>query len=207
MRIERGIMKKSFIKIVAVLLLLVLTVAPLTSCKKDIYYVRLEIKDMGYIILELDRVSAPRTVDNFVSLVKRGFYDGLTFHRVIEGFMIQGGDPEATGYGGSGKEIVGEFLANGYANPISHKRGVISMARSNDPNSASSQFFIVTDDSAARALDGLYAGFGYVVEGMQVVDRITSLTAPLATDGNGGGIPYEKQAVIVKAEVLRNYEK
>jgi peptidyl-prolyl cis-trans isomerase B (cyclophilin B) len=200
-------MKKSIIKLIAVLLLLVSVVLPVTSCKKDIYYVRMEIKNMGYIILELDRVSAPKTVDNFVSLVKSGFYDGLTFHRVIEGFMIQGGDPEATGYGGSDKEIFGEFLANGYGNPISHKRGVISMARSNDYNSASSQFFIVNDDAAARSLDGLYAAFGYVIEGMQVVDKITGTTGPLATDGNGGGIPYEKQAVIVKAEVLKNYKK
>ncbi|MBE7050252.1 MAG: peptidylprolyl isomerase [Ruminococcaceae bacterium] len=115
---------------------------------------------------------APRTAENFIALVKEGFYDGLTFHRVIEGFMAQGGDPEGTGFGGSEKTIVGEFESNGYENSLSHQRGVVSMARSNDPNSASSQFFICYDD--ASFLDGDYAAFGRVIEGMEVVDTFLS---------------------------------
>ena len=115
---------------------------------------------------------APKTAENFLSLVSEGFYDGLTFHRVIEGFMAQGGDPEGTGMGGSENTIPGEFESNGYYNPLSHQRGVVSMARSNDPNSASSQFFICYDD--ASFLDGDYASFGFVTEGMEVVDTFLS---------------------------------
>lgn len=124
------------------------------------------------IKLELYPDAAPITVENFEDLVKSGFYDGLIFHRVIEGFMIQGGDPEGTGMGGSGKNIKGEFAANGVKNPIKHTRGVISMARSMMPNSASSQFFIMHKD--APHLDGNYAAFGKVVEGIEVVDEIAS---------------------------------
>ena len=134
--------------------------------------VHIKIKNDGVIKVELDAKAAPVTVANFEELVKKGFYDGLIFHRVIKGFMIQGGDPEGIGIGGSGKNIVGEFAANGFNNPISHKRGVISMARSNNPNSASSQFFIMHDDG--EYLDGNYAAFGKVVEGMDVVDRIAN---------------------------------
>lgn len=134
--------------------------------------VNIKIKNDGVIKVELDAKAAPITVANFEELVKKGFYDGLIFHRVIKGFMIQGGDPEGIGIGGSGKNIVGEFAVNGFNNPISHKRGVISMARSNNPNSASSQFFIMHDDG--EYLDGNYAAFGKVVEGMDVVDRIAS---------------------------------
>lgn len=134
--------------------------------------VNIKIKNDGVIKVELDAKAAPVTVANFEELVKKGFYDGLIFHRVIKGFMIQGGDPEGIGIGGSGKNIVGEFAANGFNNPISHKRGVISMARSNNPNSASSQFFIMHDDG--EYLDGNYAAFGKVVEGMDVVDRIAN---------------------------------
>ena len=134
--------------------------------------VNIKIKNDGVIKVELDAKAAPVTVANFEELVKKGFYDGLIFHRVIKGFMIQGGDPEGIGIGGSGKNIVGEFAVNGFNNPISHKRGVISMARSNNPNSASSQFFIMHDDG--EYLDGNYAAFGKVVEGMDVVDRIAS---------------------------------
>ena len=129
--------------------------------------------DGGIIKLELDKNAAPITVENFVSLAKAGFYDGLIFHRVIKDFMIQGGDPTGTGMGGSEKNIKGEFAMNGVPNPISHVRGVISMARSNNPNSASSQFFIVHKD--AKYLDGSYAAFGKVVEGIDVVDRIASV--------------------------------
>lgn len=124
------------------------------------------------IKLELEEQSAPITVENFKKLVREKFYDGLIFHRVIEGFMIQGGCPEGTGMGGPGYHIRGEFAANGIPNPIKHTRGVISMARAQDPNSAGSQFFIMHQD--APHLDGLYAAFGHVVEGMDVVDEIAS---------------------------------
>ena len=134
--------------------------------------VRIEMQDGGVIELELDRESAPITVENFVSLAKAGFYDGLTFHRIIAGFMIQGGDPVGNGTGGSGKNIKGEFAVNGVANKISHVRGVISMARARDYNSASSQFFIMHADG--KYLDGQYAAFGHVTSGMDVVDRIAN---------------------------------
>ena len=153
----------------------------------------LHIKDYGDIQLELDHQSAPLTCQNFEELVKKGFYDGLTFHRIIKGFMIQGGDPEGTGCGGSGKEILGEFKANGVNNTISHKRGVISMARSQWFNSASSQFFIC--DANDEFLDGQYAAFGHVVQGMEVVDKIASTK----TDRNDR--PVQK-VVIEKAEFV-----
>lgn len=128
------------------------------------------IKDYGDIMLELDRTQAPETVDNFLELANSGFYDGLSFHRIIKGFMMQGGDPDGDGYGGSDKSIKGEFETNGVKNSISHVRGTISMARGDDPDSASSQFFIVQDDSTN--LDGYYAGFGKVTSGMDIVDKI-----------------------------------
>ena len=136
----------------------------------------IEIKDLGRIKVELDEKAAPITVENFKNLVSKGFYNGLTFHRVIEGFMIQGGCPNGTGTGGSGTNIKGEFARNGVPNPLKHSRGVISMARSMMPNSASSQFFIMHKD--APHLDGSYAAFGHVVEGLDVVDAI----AACATD-------------------------
>ena len=136
-------------------------------------YVQLDVQGFGSIVLELNPAAAPLTVENFTGLVESGFYDGLTFHRIIYGFMIQGGDPEGTGYGGSEHTIKGEFAVNGWENPISHTRGVISMARSNNPDSASSQFFIVHQDSPH--LDGSYAAFGRVVVGMEVVDAIASV--------------------------------
>ena len=140
--------------------------------------VRITMQDGGVIDLELDAQAAPITVENFLKLVGEGFYDGLTFHRVIPGFMIQGGCPEGTGMGGPGWHIKGEFARNGVPNPIKHTRGVISMARAMDPNSAGSQFFIMHED--APHLDGGYAAFGHVVAGMDVVDRI----ADVATDYN-----------------------
>ena len=140
--------------------------------------VRITMQDGGVIDLELDAQAAPITVENFLKLVGDGFYDGLTFHRIIPGFMIQGGCPEGTGMGGPGWHIKGEFARNGVANPIKHTRGVISMARAMDPNSAGSQFFIMHED--APHLDGGYAAFGHVVAGMDVVDRI----ADVATDYN-----------------------
>ena len=125
------------------------------------------------ILIELDPAVAPNTVANFVSLVEKGFYDGVIFHRVIPDFMIQGGDPEGNGTGGADYTIKGEFSENGFENNLKHDRGVISMARSNDPNSASSQFFIMVKESTQ--LDGKYAAFGKVIEGMEVVDDIVSV--------------------------------
>ena len=139
--------------------------------------VQIEMSDGGIIKIELDPKAAPITCANFEKLVSEGFYDGLIFHRVIAGFMIQGGDPTGTGMGGSDENIKGEFKITGINNPLSHKRGVISMARSQRYNSASSQFFICHAD--ATFLDGQYAAFGHVVEGMEVDDR----TANVQTDG------------------------
>ena len=133
----------------------------------------IEMENGGVIELELYPEAAPKTVANFTKLVSEGFYDGLIFHRVIPGFMIQGGDPQGNGMGGAKDNVVGEFRANGFANPIKHTRGVISMARAYNPNSASSQFFIMHKD--APHLDGQYAAFGKVVSGMEVVDEIASI--------------------------------
>ncbi len=133
----------------------------------------IEMENGGQIKLELNPEAAPLTCKNFEMLVKRGFYDGLTFHRVIKGFMIQGGDPLGNGMGGADENIVGEFRANGHNNPIKHERGVISMARAYDPNSASSQFFIMHAD--APHLDGQYAAFGKVIEGIDTVDEIANI--------------------------------
>ncbi len=156
------------------------------------YFADIDIKDYGLITVELDQKAAPETVKNFINLANSGFYDGLTFHRIMEGFMMQGGDPTATGRGGSDKKIVGEFSENGYENPISHVRGTISMARSSgDYNSASSQFFIVHKDSAF--LDGKYAAFGKVTSGIEIVDKVCTDAKP--TDNNGT-IPFEQQPVI-----------
>lgn len=148
----------------------------------------IEMTDGGKITVELDEKAAPITVANFKKLVNGKFYDGLIFHRVIEGFMIQGGDPTGTGMGGSGTRIKGEFLQNGVPNYLPHKRGVISMARSAMPDSASSQFFICHKD--AGFLDGQYAAFGKVVDGMEVVDRI----ATVATDANDRPLTEQKIA-------------
>lgn len=161
------------------------------------YTANIDIKDYGTITVELDPSAAPITCANFVELAESGFYDGLTFHRIIEGSMMQGGDPEGTGYGGSEHNIVGEFSSNGYDNPLSHTRGAISMARSNDPNSASSQFFIVQQD--ATFWDGDYAVFGYVTDGMDVVDAVCEAAQP--TDGNGT-IPADQQPVITSITIL-----
>ena len=136
--------------------------------------VRIEMENGGIIDIELYEDKAPITFANFKKLVSEGFYDGLIFHRVIAGFMIQGGDPTGTGCGGSSENIKGEFLANGIKNEISHVRGVISMARSQNMNSASSQFFIMHADG--KFLDGQYAAFGKVVSGIEVVDEIAGVT-------------------------------
>lgn len=158
--------------------------------------VEIEMADGGKIVVELDEKSAPITVKNFQKLVSQHFYDGLIFHRVISGFMIQGGDPQGTGMGGSKETIKGEFRINGVANPVSHERGVISMARSQFYNSASSQFFICHAD--AKFLDGQYAAFGKVVEGMDVVDRIAD--TPTNRDDRPLCEQKMKQVRFVKAD-------
>ena len=149
--------------------------------------VRIEMENGGIIELELYPETAPITVANFEKLVKQKFYDGLIFHRVISGFMIQGGDPEGTGMGGSDENIKGEFLANGVKNNLSHTRGVISMARASNPNSASSQFFIMHQDGTF--LDGQYAAFGKVTKGIEVVDEIA------ATPTNAMDRPIKEQKI------------
>lgn len=165
------------------------------------HIVEIDVEDYGKITVELDADIAPITVTNFIDLVNDKFYDGITFHRIIEGFMIQGGDPTGTGYSGSSQKIKGEFEANGVENTISHVRGVISMARSDDYNSASSQFFIVHEDSTY--LDGNYAGFGKVIEGMEVVDEIAENTK---VEDSNGTVLKENQPVISSIRVIGNNE-
>nr|MBQ1577843.1 peptidylprolyl isomerase [Oscillospiraceae bacterium] len=156
-------------------------------------HAEIPVKDYGTIKLELDEGAAPITVANFIQLAQSGFYDGLTFHRIMDGFMIQGGDPDGNGTGGSKETIKGEFAKNGVSNPISHVKGTISMARSNDPNSARSQFFITVAD--ATFLDGSYAAFGRVTEGMEVAEQIAKDARPIDSNGT---IPPEQQPVIEK---------
>lgn len=162
-----------------------------------LHHAEIEVKDYGTIKVELDADTAPISVTNFVKLAQEHFYDGLTFHRIIDGFMIQGGDPEGTGRGGSDETIKGEFSENGVKNDISHERGVISMARSSDPDSASSQFFIVQSDSTY--LDGQYAAFGHVTEGMDIVDQICKDAKP--TDNNGT-ISADEQPVMTSVTIV-----
>lgn len=161
------------------------------------HHVTISVQDYGDIQVELYGDEAPITVTNFLKLAEEGFYDGLTFHRIIDGFMIQGGDPLGNGTGGSGQEIKGEFAANGVDNPLKHTRGAISMARSQYPDSASSQFFIVHQDS--DYLDGNYAAFGYVTEGMEVVDQICADTP---VEDNNGTVAPENQPVIARVTVI-----
>ncbi len=160
------------------------------------YHAEIVVEGYGTIHLELYGDVAPRTVSNFVKLAKKGFYDGLTFHRIIDGFMIQGGDPEADGTGGSKKEIRGEFSENGFENNLKHERGVISMARGEDPDSASSQFFIV--QTTSPHLDGKYAAFGKVTSGMEIVDQICKDARP--TDDNGT-ISLDDQPIISEINI------
>lgn len=182
---------------------LLLLVGLLTACGGDKtvsgkHHVEIEIENYGTIAVELDADAAPVTVANFLKLAKEGFYDGLTFHRIINGFMMQGGDPEGTGMGGSEEKIKGEFSANGVQNTLSHTRGAISMARNAmSYDSASSQFFIVHQDSTF--LDGQYACFGYVTSGMEIVDRICEETP--VTDNNGT-VQDGCQPVIVSIRVI-----
>lgn len=159
--------------------------------------VEIEIENYGTIKAELDAQQAPLSVENFITLAKDGFYDGLTFHRIMKGFMMQGGDPSGNGSGGSDKTIKGEFANNGVENTLSHTKGAISMARSMDMDSASSQFFIVHEDSLF--LDNDYAVFGYVTEGMEIIDEICNSAEP--SDDNGT-IPPADQPVITSVKVI-----
>lgn len=164
------------------------------------HHVAIEVKDYGTIQVELDADVAPITVANFLNLAESGFYNGLTFHRIMEGFMMQGGDPEGTGMGGSDINIQGEFTGNGVNNPLSHTRGAISMARAGySMDSASSQFFIVHEDSLF--LDGQYACFGYVTEGLDIVDAVCAYGASVVIDDNGT-VPAEDQPGITSVTVI-----
>lgn len=174
----------------------------LTGCgakKYDsgLHHVEIDVQDYGVIAVELDADTAPISVENFCTLAEDDFYNGLTFHRIMDGFMIQGGDPDGNGNGGSDKTIKGEFSANGVENNISHVRGTISMARANDPDSASSQFFIVQTDSTF--LDGQYAGFGHVTSGMEIVDQICADTP---VEDNNGTVLWMYQPVISEIRVI-----
>ena len=185
-------MKKIIILFVSLILL--------TGCGENTQnpIVTMEIEDYGTITIELYPDMAPNTVANFVNLIEEGFYDGLTFHRSVPGFVLQGGDPNGDGTGGPGYTIKGEFSSNGYTqNTLSHTRGVISMARSRDNDSAGSQFFIVLDDSATYSLDGLYAGFGRVTEGMDIIDEIVA-NEEIADDTTGA---LAENVVITKVTV------
>ena len=184
-------------KLLTILCSFVLCIS-LFGCQKETknYIAKIEVENYGTITLKLEGKKAPITVQNFVDLAKSGFYDGLTFHRIIKGFMIQGGDPNGNGTGGSDKTIKGEFKDNGVKNNIKHKRGVISMARSLDYDSASSQFFIMQEDN--DSLDGQYAAFGHVTKGMKIVDQICEDADPM--DDNGT-IAESKQPVIKTIKV------
>ena len=162
-----------------------------------LHHVEITIQDFGTISVELDADTAPITVANFLKLAEEGFYDGLTFHRIMSGFMIQGGDPQGDGFGGSDENIIGEFAVNGIENNLSHTRGAISMARAKAYNSASSQFFIVHEDSLF--LDGQYACFGYVTDGIEVVDAICDAVTPI--DDNGTVLAAD-QPVIESVKVI-----
>ncbi len=194
--------KKKVLKVLAIIALGVI----LTGCKEDKkdtlsgkYKIEIDLKDYGVIKATLDADNAPITVENFLKLVDEKFYDGLTIHRVVKDFVIQGGDPKGTGEGGSDKTITGEFASNGISNPLSHKRGALSMARSNDYNSASSQFFIVQKD--ATSLDGDYAVFGYVTEGMEIVDKIVDDITPMDEMGT---VEKEKQPIITSIKKVND---
>ena len=160
------------------------------------HHAEIQVKDYGTITVELDADTAPITVTNFVNLAKDGFYDNLTFHRIMDGFMIQGGDPNGDGTGGADQTIKGEFSSNGVENEISHTRGTISMASAQDPDSASSQFFIVQEDS--DYLDGNYAAFGHVTSGMEIVDQICK---DVPVEDDNGTVKAENQPVIEKITI------
>lgn len=190
-------------RLISYVVVFTMVVAGLCACggsadySSGTHHAEITIKNYGTLKLELDADTAPITVANFAKLAEEGFYDGLTFHRIISGFMIQGGDPDGNGTGGSDETIKGEFSSNGVENNISHKRGVISMARSADPDSASSQFFIMHQDN--DYLDGEYAAFGKVTEGMEIVDKICEDTP--VTDANGT-VEAKDQPVIESIKMI-----
>lgn len=192
---------KKYLKYILILIVVIVLIIGLLwpGNKTKQIKVEMNITDYGKIVLELDRDNAPITVDNFVKLVNEKFYNGLTFHRIINNFMVQGGDPLKNGTGGSKNTIKGEFSSNGVNNKISHKRGVISMARSQDMNSASSQFFIMHKDNTS--LDGNYAAFGKVISGIEVVDKIEESVSSLGDEN--GLIPVDKQPVIEYIKVIK----
>ena len=195
---------KKYVKYGIILgLILTFIIGILWPTKRNIYNVEISIKDYGIIKLELDGDEAPITVANFIKLVNEKFYDGLTFHRIYDGFMIQGGDPNGDGTGGSEETIKGEFSSNGIENNISHERGVISMARNSYSNdSASSQFFIMQETNTG--LDGYYAAFGKVTSGIEIVDKIVETVASLGDEN--GLIPSENQPTIEYIKVIENEE-
>ena len=199
-------MKRKLLSLLLVCVVLVSAMALFTACGEEepVYskYVAIEVENYGTIVVELNKLAAPGTVYNFQKLVAQGFYDGLTFHRVIEDFMIQGGCPKGDGTGNAGYNISGEMMANGFAqNTLKHTRGTISMARSaSGYNTASCQFFIMTETNVN--LDGEYAAFGKVVEGMDVVDAISKVSTD--NSENGGGKPLEK-ITITRAYFLFDY--
>lgn len=190
-------------RLISYVVVFTMVVAGLCACggsadySSGTHHAEITIKNYGTLKLELNADTAPITVANFAKLAEEGFYDGLTFHRIISGFMIQGGDPDGNGTGGSDETIKGEFSSNGVENNISHKRGVISMARSADPDSASSQFFIMHQDN--DYLDGEYAAFGKVTEGMEIVDKICEDTP--VTDANGT-VEAKDQPVIESIKMI-----
>ena len=158
-------------------------------------YVKIVFESFGTVLVQLSPEDAPITVANFQKLVGQGFYNGLTIHRVEPGFVIQGGDPKGNGTGGSGEKIKGEFASNGVVNNLSHKRGVLSMARTNDLNSATSQFFVCLDTvNCTRSLDGKYAAFGWVISGIDVIDRIAGVET-----FNAGGFNMPTKEIVIKS--------
>ena len=190
-------------KFLLIFLVLIMSLGVI-SCSKnedpteiENFYVSIDVKDYGEITALIRADIAPVTAANFKTLVESGFYDGLTFHRIMEGFMIQGGDPEGTGYGGSDNKIFGEFEYNGFENTLSHVRGTISMARSKQYNSASSQFFIVQKDSTY--LDGQYAAFGTVLSGMETVDEICR---DAIVEDNNGTVLAKNQPIISSIKII-----
>jgi peptidyl-prolyl cis-trans isomerase B (cyclophilin B) len=193
-------MKNKFLIIILIIMAVIIVLTTGCSSKSKYlsgkHHIEIDVKDYGIIKCELDADVAPITVTNFIDLANSGFYNGLTFHRIINGFMIQGGDPKGNGTGGSSSTIKGEFSKNGVKNNISHVRGTISMARSNDYNSASSQFFIMQKDNTS--LDGLYAAFGSVTEGMDIVDKI----AKVKVEDDNGTVLKENQPVINSITVI-----
>lgn len=203
-------MKKTVLKFVAATLLIIIVLLTVSACTEpvaqyDVYIIEIEVKDYGTITLKLDGINAPKTVGNFVDLVERGFYNGLTFHRVVDNFMIQGGCPNADGTGDGVRQVYGEFSKNGYySNHIMHVEGIISMARATDFNSASCQFFITNADATA-SLDGNYAAFGYVTNGMDVVHAITDATVKYADETTGVISDKTKQAVITEIRIVDRY--